>query len=223
MVWRESYHKLITLQAFATLLEANFRKIKSGPGRIERGEFVIQDTKTKRTIDFSQDWELCFRPGQRVDMSMIFRGGWLWVKSGCPGCKTVSKFPYRKSDTECPNCGKVHGRVIENYEEDDTASLYTNDKMPLRAFRSLNHLSNFSKRYIMEGNTERDLEEDFGSFCRVLIILDGLFRIMDNPRKLMVYRAKNTFNKKIVIPWGDRTKAAIYQPWANSNFELVTE
>ena len=29
---------------------------------------------TKRDIDLRTDWEVCFSPGQRVDMSMIFSG-----------------------------------------------------------------------------------------------------------------------------------------------------
>jgi hypothetical protein len=54
------------------VLRSNFSKIKQAPRKIDRGEFVIQDAATKRDIDLAQDWELCFRPGQHVDMNMVF-------------------------------------------------------------------------------------------------------------------------------------------------------
>jgi hypothetical protein len=56
------------------VLKINFQKHGSGAEKIERGEFAIQDSVTKRDIDLRTDWEVCFSPGQRVDMSMIFLG-----------------------------------------------------------------------------------------------------------------------------------------------------
>ena len=50
----------------------NFRNIGSASAKIERGEFAIQDSATKRDIDLNQSWDTCFLPGQHVDMSMIF-------------------------------------------------------------------------------------------------------------------------------------------------------
>lgn len=54
------------------MLKANFKNIGHAPEKIERGEFVIQYSALKRDIDFDQNWQLCFSPGQCVDMSMIF-------------------------------------------------------------------------------------------------------------------------------------------------------
>lgn len=61
------------MQALTAVLKSNMRKTKIGPRKIDRGEFVIQETSTKRDIDLASDWDLCFLPGQRVEMSMIFQ------------------------------------------------------------------------------------------------------------------------------------------------------
>ncbi len=58
--------------------------------KIKRGEFAIQDSTTSRDINISSAWETCFRPGQRVVMSMVF---------------TTTKYP----DACCPTCMEVNG------------------------------------------------------------------------------------------------------------------
>lgn len=53
---------------------------------IDQGEFAIQDLITKRDVNLDLPWETCFRPGQKVAMSMIFKS----TKSEevcCPKCK----------------------------------------------------------------------------------------------------------------------------------------
>ena len=54
------------------MLKVNLKKYGKSAEMVERGEFAIQDSVTKQDIDLRADWELCFSPGQRVDMSMIF-------------------------------------------------------------------------------------------------------------------------------------------------------
>lgn len=67
------------------MLQSNFKNIGSGARRIKRGEFAIQDSITKRDVDFSLPWESCFCPGQRVDMSMVFNSTEA-SNRGCPKC-----------------------------------------------------------------------------------------------------------------------------------------
>ena len=98
-------------QALKAVLRANFEKIPSGLRKIESGEFVIQDTATKRVIDFTRDWDICFLPGQKVHMSMIFR----WQKRRadvCPIC-TARVQNKRWIDLVCPKCGVTFERIIE--------------------------------------------------------------------------------------------------------------
>lgn len=76
------------------VLRSNFVKVTSGAEKIDRGEFAIQDTATKREIDLSRDWEVCFLPGQKVDMSMIF---------------STSK----DDGSTCPSCGENSTRGVD--------------------------------------------------------------------------------------------------------------
>ena len=72
------------------LLKVEFKDV--GLRKIEKGQFLIEDSNTHRKIDLSKPWKLCFRPGQRVNMSMIFEN----LRSGergktiCPSCHEVS-------------------------------------------------------------------------------------------------------------------------------------
>jgi len=79
-----------TFKAFLNVLEDNMRHVKDGPGIITRGEFVIQESRTKRLIDLSRDWNNCFLLGQRVEMSIAFQRP--SIGSGaCPGCKATPR------------------------------------------------------------------------------------------------------------------------------------
>jgi hypothetical protein len=54
------------------VLKVNFQKIGRAAEKIEHGEFAINDASTKHDIDLETDWDVCFFPGQRVEMSMVF-------------------------------------------------------------------------------------------------------------------------------------------------------
>jgi hypothetical protein len=74
------------MKAFVSVLRSNFKNIGPGAKKIERGEFAIQDSLTKRDVDLTLPWESCFYPGQKVDMSMVFdtvKG----LVTQCPKCQ----------------------------------------------------------------------------------------------------------------------------------------
>lgn len=52
----------------------------------------MQDSITKRDIDMNRDWDVCFHPGQHVNMSLVFStdeyGGKIF---GCPRCYKVAE------------------------------------------------------------------------------------------------------------------------------------
>ena len=100
---------ILSASAFKAVLKSNFENIGSGAQKIDRGEFAIQDSVKKRDIDLSSTWASCFRPGQRVDMSMIFTS-WKTNPGCCPSCNKHSR-DYIESttdrDIECEGCGLV--------------------------------------------------------------------------------------------------------------------
>jgi hypothetical protein len=53
------------------VLKVNFKHHGNCAEKIEKGEFAIEDAATRRDIDLTTNWELCFSPGQRVEMSIV--------------------------------------------------------------------------------------------------------------------------------------------------------
>ncbi len=72
-------------EAFLAVLRVRFKN--RGLSKIERGEFAIQETGAKRDIDLSLPWEICIFPGQKIDMSMIFKQAKAGRSDTCPACK----------------------------------------------------------------------------------------------------------------------------------------
>jgi hypothetical protein len=69
------------------VLKDNLRETGCGPDMIDRGQFVIEEQGTRRTIDFTVPWEICVHPGQRLAMSMVFKGQGQ-IHPTCPRCGT---------------------------------------------------------------------------------------------------------------------------------------
>jgi hypothetical protein len=77
-----------------SVLRVNFRESGDGAEKIDKGEFVMQDLATKRDIDLEGNWEVLFRPGQKVEMSMVFdRYGPFF----CPKCQRQCEDPATQS------------------------------------------------------------------------------------------------------------------------------
>ena len=53
------------------MLENLFRD--NGFKKVERREFLLENSQTGRPITFDQMWSKSFSPGDRVDMSMVFK------------------------------------------------------------------------------------------------------------------------------------------------------
>lgn len=58
-------------EALVAVLKVNFKHHGNSAEKIEKGEFAIEDAATTRVIDLNTNWELCFSPGQRVEMSIV--------------------------------------------------------------------------------------------------------------------------------------------------------
>lgn len=71
------------LQAFVAVLKVRFKDI--GLRKIEKGQFVLEDTRRKKAISLKSSWSTVVRPGQHISMSMIFRQQQT-VRGSCPSC-----------------------------------------------------------------------------------------------------------------------------------------
>jgi hypothetical protein len=85
----------LIMKAFIAVLRVRFKEV--GLNKIEKGEFAISEVATKRDIDLLQSWSRCFRPGQKVNMSMIFDLSPRNKDNGCPVCGFINS---GSSDTE---------------------------------------------------------------------------------------------------------------------------
>ena len=72
-------------EALVSVLTINFKHVLSATERIQNGNFAICDRGTKRDIDLRRPWDECFRPGQRVDMSMLLPTKTI-ISRACPSC-----------------------------------------------------------------------------------------------------------------------------------------
>ncbi|KMU85899.1 hypothetical protein CIHG_03428 [Coccidioides immitis H538.4] len=97
-------------EALISILKVNFKASGCGPGMIDRGEFLIEESGTQNLIDISKPWETCFYPGQRVAMCMLFKEK--RVRASCPRCGAEFQGPTDK-EVECITCGTVFCRVKE--------------------------------------------------------------------------------------------------------------
>ena len=101
-------------EALRSVLKANFSGLDHASEKIDRGEFILQESATQRIIDLEQDWDRCFRPGQRVTMSMIFHNSDN-KKSTCPNCRTMHD-ESTKGDVQCIECGLIYQDIYNMSE-----------------------------------------------------------------------------------------------------------
>lgn len=149
--------------------------VPSGLRKIDSGDFVIQDTATKREIDLSRNWDTCFLPGQKIEMSMIFR--WQTRKTnGCPNCGCQGA-PKEVSDVECARCGVTFGRVIELGDSPNktiAAPRKTSVKQHLLAVSYLESSSNLqggcAPTAARPPQTAYDEEEDIRHCRRIIVV-----------------------------------------------------
>jgi len=82
--------------AFDAVLDIRF-KDKVGHDKVQQREYTLQEHATCREIDRSIDWEDAFIPGQKIDMSLIFKEHSPEKASNnlssCPRCHAVSEMP----------------------------------------------------------------------------------------------------------------------------------
>jgi hypothetical protein len=81
----------MVLKAFLFTLKERFPE--RGARMIEMGKFAISDVLLMRDINLQRRWIHWFKPGQRVQMSMIFQKKFLDAENHCPGCGITNETP----------------------------------------------------------------------------------------------------------------------------------
>jgi hypothetical protein len=73
---------------FDTIIAKRFEK-HPGHGKIQRGEFAIEEDSTGMELSRMTELTMCLSPGQKIDMSVIFNE--TSASNGCPRCGPKSE------------------------------------------------------------------------------------------------------------------------------------
>lgn len=72
-------------EAFLSIMRHDFRDMRCDLALLKNRRYVIDELGTGNKVDQTMPWELRFNPGQRVGMSMVFKGVQAEI-STCPRC-----------------------------------------------------------------------------------------------------------------------------------------
>lgn len=86
------------LEAFQAVMEVRFRHVP-GLKKVQRNEYIIQESGSRRKLDLRAHWDSVFLPGRKVVMSMVFHTP-QESSSTCPGCQTHNTSTNTESQRE---------------------------------------------------------------------------------------------------------------------------
>lgn len=182
--------------AFYAVLAARFEGLP-GHNKIERREFVLQERATSREISDKEPWEISFRPGASVLMSLVFQRDVKAAEanSHCPYCGSISErqtaddvhwsvvntplcMIYQSAKIYSIKCGMVYRRVTEVTEVDQPTIPGLPDYWSQRPSFGRSGFNNQSptlgpflkRKRTMESWEELSLSEEVRSFKRVKIL-----------------------------------------------------
>ncbi|KAH6845649.1 hypothetical protein B0I37DRAFT_380785 [Chaetomium sp. MPI-CAGE-AT-0009] len=158
------------------------RYSESGARKVEQGKFAITDAKTLRDIDLTRDWKRCFRPGQRVNMSLFFRGTFTETTT-CPSCHAECDGA-QDEEIECQNCGMIFRRIeviqpkrvdsVNNPDEqarNDSSGLFESAETRPSSASHLDDVDSPS-----EDEDDGTLDDEISEYKRIRLLDDGRIR-----------------------------------------------
>ena len=98
-------------ECFMAVLKARFTNAgvtSAGLSKLDNREFLIQDSRRRRPIDLDKNWGSVFRPGQSVDMSMVFHR-FACPPSTCPVCLETNEDNHEQ--VYCRACGLCYQNI----------------------------------------------------------------------------------------------------------------
>ena len=98
-------------ECFMAVLKARFTSAgvsSAGLSKLDNHEFLIQDSRRRRPIDLKNNWSSVFRPGQNIEMSMIFHR-FACPPSTCPVCLATNGDDHEQ--VHCRVCGLCYQNV----------------------------------------------------------------------------------------------------------------
>lgn len=120
-------------ECFIAVMKARFSNagVKAeGLSKLDNLEFVVEDTRRKKSVDLSKPWDRVFRPGQQVDMRMIFHR-FACPPNTCPSCLELNEDD--PEQVQCQNCGLFYQNIqaISKSSRDWSTYLPPDEEIPL--------------------------------------------------------------------------------------------
>ncbi|KAF4633139.1 hypothetical protein G7Y89_g4976 [Cudoniella acicularis] len=161
---------------FDMILSERFEK-HPGHWKVQRREYAIEGDATRRELSRPSEWSMCFRPGQKVDMSVLFSEN---DGSGnhCLRCRTKSE-ALSEAKFQCanPTCKMWFQRVVEIDDAEENTEIGRPEpkqqgsiaNLSLRptgpvlrpgGFQRVRLMSKISQRQRREQEHEKRLKED---------------------------------------------------------------
>ncbi|CAO2652658.1 Nn.00g009410.m01.CDS01 [Neocucurbitaria sp. VM-36] len=103
-------------ECLIAVLRVHFKNAGASTAKLDSGEFIIEDSATKRSINLEEQWEACFQPGQKVAMSVLYKHVRLKAINTCPSCQATCG-ANDNEDIICSNCGLTFRRIVNLPEE----------------------------------------------------------------------------------------------------------
>ncbi|KAM0800303.1 hypothetical protein BDR22DRAFT_258396 [Usnea florida] len=149
-------------EAFEAVLEVRFRQLP-GHRKIKQREYALRNNALERDVEKSLAFTLCFLPGKRIDMSMIFDGS-IGGRSSCPGCQLVTSKTEEGLDSQvqCPRCKIWYQRVVETSTTESKQRCTIEPKIIMQDNMSAARHSQKRQR-----NHEEEIDENPSHFRRV--------------------------------------------------------
>ena len=141
---------------------------------MKQRDYGLQDGGNGKEIKQSRPWQRAFLPGQKVEMSFIFRheegandGG---ESTTCPGCQTPSENS-TDTDVRCKKCSMWFRRITVEEEERSLPRFY----FPQKGWRSGTGVELVPESKVLRGpkrtfSAELEDEDDVKEFKRVRLV-----------------------------------------------------
>ena len=98
-------------ECFMAVMKARFAHAgvkPAGLAKLDRNEFVLEDTRRRKPVDMTRKWETVWQPGQQYDMRMVFHR-FACPPSTCPSCHETNEDD--EEQVQCHACGLQYENV----------------------------------------------------------------------------------------------------------------
>ncbi|KAG8527010.1 uncharacterized protein KY384_008439 [Bacidia gigantensis] len=121
-------------ECFMAVLHVRFSKAGVSPeglAKLDRQEFSLEDSQGRQKVDLQKPWRRAFRPGQQVDMRMIFHR-FSCAPNTCPGCLNINNEVEDDDETEWSTCGLFYLKYEAITKESENWDLHRNQHLDVQ-------------------------------------------------------------------------------------------